>query len=91
MGNQILVTMEKVFRKKVHNDKNIQHAFFLIHSEKHGIHLNMAEGTTEGGVIHPGQPFFIASIDKIFTAVLIAKFAEEGKLSFDDRIVSYLD
>lgn len=41
--------------------------------------------------MHPEQPFFIASIDKLFTAVEMAKFVEEGKLSFDDFISSYLE
>lgn len=91
MENEVQVKVEKVFRKKIQRDKNIQNAFLLIHSEKYGIHLKLAEGSTERASLHPDHPYFIASIDKLFTSVLIARLVEEGKLSFEDFLVSYLD
>lgn len=86
-----IAALENNFRKRIRNDQNIQNAYLLIHSEKHGIHLNMAEGSARRDLLHPEQPFFIASIDKLFTSVLIARLAEQEKLSFDDYIVSYLE
>ena len=70
------IQLENRFRKKVRKDKNIKNAYMLIHSEKHGIHLNMAEGSTGNFTAHPEQPFFIASIDKLFTSVLIGSLVE---------------
>ncbi|KRE69994.1 serine hydrolase domain-containing protein [Paenibacillus sp. Soil750] len=40
--------------------------------------------------ITPNQPFHTASIGKVFTAVLIMKLAERGKLSLDSPVVTYL-
>lgn len=85
------IALEKRFRKKVHKDKNIKNAYMLIHSEKQGIHLNMAEGSTGNLPAHPEQPYFIASIDKLFTSVLIGSLEEQERLSYEDLIASYLD
>ncbi|MBE0662071.1 MAG: beta-lactamase family protein [Bacteroidales bacterium] len=83
--------IESKFRKKVQSDKNIRNAYLLVHSEKLGIHLNLAEGETEGQPANPQQPHYMASVGKIFTATLIGIFHDQGKLSFDDPIAKYLD
>ena len=85
------IELEKHFRKAVQKNKTIRNANMLIHSEKHGIHLNMAEGSVYGKPAHPEQPYIIASIDKLFTSVLIGILEEQGKLSYEDPIASYLD
>ena len=51
----------------------------------------MAEGWAGNLPAQPEQPFFIASIDKLFTSVLIGSLEEQGKLSYEDSIASYLD
>lgn len=92
MGNEKThIALENHFRKKIQKDKNIQNAYMLIHSEKQGIHLNMAEGSTGNSPAHPEQPYFIASIDKLFTSVLMGSLEEQEKLSYEDSIASYLD
>ena len=85
------IALENRFRKWIQKNNQIHNAYLLIHSENQGIHLNMAEGKTDGTTAHPDQPFFIASIDKLFTSVLIGCLYEEGKLSYDDPIETYLD
>ncbi|WP_281176884.1 serine hydrolase [Amphibacillus sediminis] len=85
------IVLENRFRKVIQKDKNIQNAYMLIHSEKQGIHVNMAEGSTGSIPAHPEQPYFIASIDKLFTSVLIGSLEEQGKLSYEDAIASYFD
>jgi D-alanyl-D-alanine carboxypeptidase len=92
------MTKEKILQKikgsfftKVQNDKTIKNAFLLVHSEKLGIDLNLAEGETEGQPANPQQPHYMASVGKIFTAALIGILLDQGKLSFDDPIATYLD
>lgn len=82
--------IEDFFRERVRKDEKIKNAFLLVHSGKHGIHMNLAEGT-DGQPANPNQPYYIASVSKLFAAVLVGMFAEEGKLSFEDPIADYLD
>lgn len=85
------IVMENRFRKMVEKDSNIHNAFLLIHSEKLGIHLNMAAGSAGSMPAHPQQPYFIASVGKLFTSVLIGILVEQGKISYEETITSYLD
>lgn len=84
------VALENRFRKIIQRNHKIHNAYMLIHSEKQGIHLNIAEGKTGSTTAHPKQPYFIASVDKLFTSVLIGSLEEQGKLSYDDSIALYL-
>ncbi|MFO7525061.1 MAG: serine hydrolase domain-containing protein, partial [Ignavibacteriaceae bacterium] len=83
--------IESAFRQQVQNDKKVKNAYLLVHSEKSGIHLNIAEGKTDGFDAHPQQPNHLASVGKLFTAVLIGILYDKGNLSFDDKISKYLD
>lgn len=82
--------IEPYFRKKVRNDSKIHNAHLLVHSDQLGIHLNLAEGTAQSNAI-ANQPFFIASISKLFTSVLMGILVEKDIASYDDRITQYLD
>ncbi|MFD0620132.1 serine hydrolase domain-containing protein [Paenibacillus sp. GCM10027629] len=88
---QTEAAITELFCKKVHNDSKIQHASLLVHSDRLGIHLNLAEGRAEHHTIHPQQPFYIASISKLFTSVLIGMLVEKGQLAYEDPISRYLD
>ena len=79
------------FTKIVQKDRKIHNAYLLVHSEKLGIHLNMAEGTTGSVPANAQQPYFIASIGKLFTSVLINILVEKGMLSYEDTIIRFLD
>ncbi|SHF90636.1 serine hydrolase domain-containing protein [Ornithinibacillus halophilus] len=91
MVNEKLQAIEDRFRKMVQKDKEIHNAFLLVHSDKHGIHLNMAEGMTGDKKATSNQAFYTASIGKLFTSVLITKLMEKQKLAFDDPIAMYLE
>lgn len=67
------------FHKLVSSDAKIHNAHLLVHSNASGLHLNLAGG--DNGV-HTGQPVYMASVGKFFTAVLIAILGEQGMLSF---------
>lgn len=83
--------IETLFRKQVRKDKKIKNAYLLVHSNKTGLHLNIAKGPGENGEPNPNQPVYMASVGKLFTSVMIAILHEKGELSFDDRIYQYLD
>jgi len=83
--------IENLFRKKVQKDCKIHNAYLLVHSEKLGIHMNMAEGSTGSMPANPQQPYFIASIGKLFTSVLIGILVEKGKISYQDTITQYFN
>lgn len=74
----------------VEGDDGIPNAYLLIHSAQHGIHWSMAHGRQGSVTVNPEQPYHTASIAKTFTAMMIAKLVEEGKLSYQDRLDTYL-
>jgi D-alanyl-D-alanine carboxypeptidase len=87
---QVKLEIEQKLKGMVIGDQAIPNAFLLIHSDQHGIHWNMAQGRREGAAVNPEQPYHTASIAKTFTAMMIAKLVEEGKLSYQDRLEKYL-
>ncbi len=92
MDKQTFISkIDSQFRQTVNKDKKVKNAYLLVHSEKHGFHLNIAEGSTDGFAAHPEQPHYMASVGKLYTAAVIGILHENGKLSFDDPIVNHLD
>ncbi|MFW6304964.1 MAG: serine hydrolase domain-containing protein [Candidatus Saliniplasma sp.] len=84
-------SIEDAFRNKVKRDSKINNAYLLVHSDKLGLHLNIAEGSTEDTPADSRQPNYMASVGKLFTSTLVSMLYDEGKLSFDDSISEYLD
>lgn len=82
--------IEALFREQVRKDKKIKNAYLLVHSNKTGLHLNLAEGSGENGKPNPQQPVYMASVGKLFTSVIVALLYERGELSFTDHIYQYL-
>lgn len=70
----------------VDSDPKLFNAYLLIHSDKLNVHWNMAYGESANAE----QPYHTASIAKAFTAMIVAKLVEEGKISYNDRISDYL-
>ena len=88
---KVLIKIENSFRKTVQKDSKVNNAYLLVHSDKHDIHLKLAEGSTDGIQANPVQPNYMASVGKLFTATIIAKLYEECKLKFNDSITEHLD
>ncbi|UCB42270.1 MAG: beta-lactamase family protein [Dehalococcoidales bacterium] len=84
-------SIEKIFRNTVQKDHKIHNAYLLVHSDKLGIHLNIAEGSTNNIPANENQPYYVASVGKLFTSVLAGVLVEQGKLSYEDTITPYLD
>jgi D-alanyl-D-alanine carboxypeptidase len=80
-----------VFRSQVQNDKKVKNAYLLVHSEKLGIDINIAEGKTGDIQANPKQANHLASVGKLFTATIICMLYDKGLLNFDDKISQYLD
>lgn len=83
-----------LFEKRVSSDKKIHNAHLLVHSDTNHLHLNLAGGNAKTAAdysVQLGQPVFMASVGKLFTAVLIGMLCEKGKLSFESRIIDFLD
>lgn len=86
--------IQELVRKDVQNSRDITGANVLIHSDKLNLHEVYAidrDSNDKVVAAQPDTPFHIASIGKTFTAVLIARLQEAGKLKFSDKISSYLD
>lgn len=89
--NTEISPIEALFREQVRKDKKIKNAYLLVHSNKTGLHLNLAEGPGENDKPIPQQPVYMASVGKLFTSVLVAILHEKGELSFEDHVSHYLD
>ena len=79
------------FRKQVKGDKRLKNAYLLVHSEKSGIDINIAEGKTDGISANPEQSNHLASVGKLFTATIVSMLHDKGFLSFNDKIAKHLD
>lgn len=84
---ETMLKIESNFRNICKNDKKVDNAFLFVHSDKLGVHLNIAEGETA----NTEQPNHLASVGKLFTATIIAILHEKKKLDFDDKISKHLD
>lgn len=90
-AEQIEKSIISSFKKQVQQDPKLRNAYLLVDSEKLGIHLKMAEGSTGDKKANIKQPNYMASVGKIFTSTLIAMLNEQGKLAFDDKIDKFLE
>lgn len=82
--------IEDAFVRQVQSDRRVRSAFLLVESEQQGVKVNVA-ASGDGSPVHVDQPNHLASVGKLFTATLVAKLYEEGKLDFTDSIGDYLD
>lgn len=83
-----------LFEKLADSDRKIHNTHLLVHSDAHPLHLNLAGGNAKaiaGSCVEVGQPVFMASVGKLFTAALVAMLCEQAKLSFESRICDLLD
>ena len=83
--------IETTFRQQVNRDKRLKNAYLLVHSEKLGIDINMAEGRTDGIPANPKQANHMASVGKLFTATVIGMLHDKGQLDFEAKISEYLE
>ncbi|MFC6333563.1 serine hydrolase domain-containing protein [Paenibacillus septentrionalis] len=83
--------VEALLVKQLKKDPRLKNIYLLVHSEKYGLDINIAAGSTNNTPASPQQPNYMASVGKLFTSTIVCMLAEEGKLSWDDKISRYLD
>jgi CubicO group peptidase (beta-lactamase class C family) len=74
---------QKILNKSVNNKKVFGTSFAF---KKDTLTWQGASGN-----MSVDQPYFIASTSKLFTTAIILKLREEGKLSLEDKISTYID
>lgn len=84
-------TIISSFQEQVRKDARLKNAYLLVHSEKSGIDINLAEGKTGEIEANTQQPTHLASVGKLFTATLIGILYEKGELTYEDKIQKHLD
>ena len=83
-------SIEDLFKKELEK-KNIYNAYLNVYSKSKAIHISLNGGTfTNGKRITTANPFYTASIGKMFTATAIAILKEKHVLDFNDAISLYL-
>jgi len=87
LQESVQMDIEAFFQKKVEKDPRIHNAYLRVYSETHGVDISLAAGPE---AIHAQQPYYIASVSKLFTAVLIGQFVEQGLCSYEDAVSQYL-
>lgn len=71
--------------------KPVQQAIMAVESGDGLFRWSDAVGTAvDGTPLLPETPFFIASIDKLYNAVITLMLVEDGRISLDDPIAGYL-
>lgn len=68
----------------------LHNIYLLVHSDEQDVHWKFARGRTDDEPAHPDQPYFVASVGKMFTATLVHMLAEGGDLRLTDPIAEYL-
>ena len=82
--------MQKTFELEL-NNKNVKNAFLQVYSISKKINIQLSDGVFKNGdSVSLKNPFYTASIGKMFTTTSIAILKEEGKLNFNDKIDQFL-
>lgn len=73
------------------NHKNVKNAFLQVYSKSKKINIQFSDGIFKNGdSVSSNNPFYTASIGKMFTSTSIAILKEQGKLNFNDKIDQFL-
>ena len=83
--------VKRLLEQEVRRSGNVDQAFLMVHSEKHGTHLNLTADKAGVRSADPRQPYYTASVGKLFTAVLIGMMKDQGLLSFQTQLTELLD
>lgn len=78
--------IESQFLSTVSRDSKIKNAFLLVNNEALNLDINLSFGLNS----YPNQQYFIASIGKVFTSVIIGRLYEKKLLDYDDTVATIL-
>lgn len=83
----ISVNIEKLFKTELEKE-NIKSGILHVYSESRGIDIQLAESKEDS--ISTNNPFYTASVTKMFTATAIGILKDRKQLDFEDKIAQYL-
>jgi len=83
--------LDRLFQELV-KTKQVKHAVLAVESGDGALRWAKAEGAAEEGIkkIDTGNPFWIASVTKLFIAAAVLKLFEKEQLSLDDHLTKVL-
>jgi D-alanyl-D-alanine carboxypeptidase len=88
--NKVMRKVHEGFNSMLEKD-DVHNGFLQIKSADGTLNWKFIDGTFQDGTeVSEANPFHAASVGKMFTATLIMKLAEEGKLQLDDFISTHL-
>jgi CubicO group peptidase (beta-lactamase class C family) len=84
--------LEKLLQGLLLPEKGIHHAIMAVERVDDSFSWIGAVGDArpEGTPMEVDTPFFVASVDKLFTATVIVMLHERGQIDLDETIVNYL-
>jgi len=86
MENTLSSRIKDEFIFSVEKDPQIRNAFLLIDNDALDIHVNACYGLNSS----IDQPYYIASIGKVFTSVIIGQMVEKNLISYEDKVLDIL-
>jgi D-alanyl-D-alanine carboxypeptidase len=89
--NQAAFEIQRIIENSLDDKKSIHSALVYIDVPEKDFQVKYAAGKLNGEPIQTDQPFHIASVGKLFTATLIGRLIDEGKIKLNDPIHLYLN
>jgi D-alanyl-D-alanine carboxypeptidase len=83
--------IQRIIEGSLNDKKSIHSALVYIVIPEKDFQVKYAAGKFNGAPIQTNQPFHVASVGKLFTATLIGRLIDEGKIRLNDPIHLYLD
>ena len=91
MKDQAISDIKGIADKSINDKKSIYSALVYIDAPQKDLTVKYAAGESNGEKIKTDQPFHVASVGKQFTATLIGRLIDEGKIKLHDPVGLYLD
>jgi D-alanyl-D-alanine carboxypeptidase len=75
-----------IFIASVEKDVKVKNAFLLVSNEDLDVFVDLSHGSNS----YVGQPYYLASIGKVFTSVIIGQMVEKNQISYEDKVIDIL-
>lgn len=86
--------IQKHIERLVEKNDLLSSVLFTIHSDKTDFHFQFATGTkslSSEQPVHTGSQYHSASVGKTMTATVFGMLVDEGRISYDDKIKTWLE
>lgn len=89
--DQAITGIKGFVDNSLNDKKSIYAALVYIDAPQKDLQVKYAAGESNGKLLKTDQPFHVASVGKLFTATLIGRLVDEGKIKISDPVNLYLD